>query len=326
MRRKLVDGASAVKLHGEGAFNPGKGGMRSGGSPRWSDPPGLASRLESLTTGGHAGWRGNFPAYALNRWGGKVASRPVKALLLAGGGTERLVAWLDAIPGIEGITLVRESNADGEEGKAGRIAIREIGWPELSAEEEYHLIVADHAVSRLPHIEPCLEKLEHALAVGGVFALRDYTGPDRFQFSHAQMEVANALLPLLPPERRVDVSGETRKAQETPPLAWVINNDPLAAVNSREVRAGVAATFTILEEADLGGTVLMPLLAGIGHNFLDASEESIGLLDALWKTERALIDADLLPSDHWFAVAAKKPSSRIEGDREGVFISRDDVL
>lgn len=325
MRRKLVEGASTVTVHGEGAFNPGKGGMRSVGGSRWSDPPGLASRLDALLTGGQTKWRGNFPAYALERWGGKISTKPIRALLLSNGETNRVLPWIEAIPGVESIALIREDDA-GEEFGPGRIPIRETDWSSLPGEEEYQLIVADHALSRLPHIEPRLGALEGALAVGGVFALRDYTGPERFQFSRAQMRLANALLQVLPPERRIDVSGEVREAQEAPPLAWVINNDPLAAVNSREVRAGVAAAFSLLDEADLGGTILMPLLAGIGHNFLDASEESIRLLDALWKMERTLIEASLLPSDHWFAVAAKKAPVGRKKDREGIFIARDAVL
>lgn len=324
LRRRLLRGAPAVKKHGEGAFNPGRKPQRSAGGCQWNDPPYIAARLEALVGGGQSRWRGNFPAYALDRWGSRIPKTRFRALVVGGGEQSRVMGWLAEIPGLAGITLVRDAEEDdlAEDFTALGMPIEETGWDGLAANGAHHLAAADYALSRRADLAACLERIDGALASGGLLAVRDYTGPGRYQFSEGQMRIVNAILPLLPEKWRRDVSGQALETQEPPPLAWVMANDPAAAVAAEEVRAAVTAGFALVEEADLGGTILMPLLAGISHNFLDPAPECLALLETLWSTERALIAAGLLSSDHWFAVAGKQSGKTGGRAGDGTFIDR----
>lgn len=317
-----------MKLHGEGAFNPGKTPIRTGDGAQWDDPPHLAAKVGRLTTGGQDRWRGNYPAYVLERWGGRLPAGGLRALVLAGSRTARTVEWFAAIERVEEVVLLRDPEDAGTidpDVRSVSVGVREEVWTDLARLGEFHLVVADYALSRLPNLEASLDALRRVLARGGVLAIRDYCGANRFQFSNAQMRLVNALLPLLPEKRRQDIAGQTKDSQDVPPLAWVINNDPRAAINSQELRLAASRRFAVVEEADLGGTLLMPLLAGISHNFGDDSEEGERLLDVAWAVEHDLIDAGMLPSDHWFAVLDASVEPRPEPD-EGQFIDRADVL
>lgn len=313
-----------MKKHGEGAFNPAKRHLRSAGGCSWNDPPALAERLRLLATGGQDGWHGNFPAYALDRWGGKLPKTGLKALVVGGGGHEQLLKRLVELPSVASITVVEnlDETDDLEERPASsRIQVDETDWENLSRYGVYHMAIADEALSRRPDLDKCLDHLRQALAFDGLLAIRDYVGPNRLQFGAEQVDLANALLALLPENLRRDVSGRVRRSQEPPPLDWLLENDPKAAICSEMVREAVTSRFATYEEADLGGTVLMPLLAGISHNFLDESPERRTLLDAFWNTERLLLDAGLIESDNWFFVGWNR-ARPARGGGDGSFIER----
>ena len=284
--------------------------------------------MESLVCGGQSRWRGNAVRYALDRWGNRTPKTGLRALVIGGADPGRVMTWLADIPGLAGVTLITGATNEDltEEFTLPGLTVEEKNWDGLAADGTHHLAIADYAFSRLTELAPRLQRLEDALTPGGLLVVRDYVGPARYQFTDGQMRVVNAILPLLPEIWRRDVSGTLRVAQEPPPVAWVMNNDPLAAVASTEVRAAVTAGFNLVEEASLGGTVLMPLMAGISHNFLDPSPECQSLLDALWSAEQTLLEAKLLPADHWFAVAAKRPGKQVGSVSDGRFIDRDPVM
>ncbi len=321
LRKRLVGGAAAVKLHGEGAFNPG--GKKSGrfaDAVFWTSIPGLAEQLETLTTGGQNKWRGNFPAYALERWGSKLPHRGLRALVIDGGDAPTAVAWLQAIQAVSEIVVL------GDAGDTGATAVRRIAWEEVDKSGSWHLLVADNALSRLLDPAAGLAKLRAVMATGGIAVVRGYVGINRYQLGQEQMGVVNSLLALLPDAWKRLEGGLILEKQTPPPLTWLLENDPAAAVKAEDVRTAVKTTFAVCEEAELGGTVLMPLLAGIGRAFLQGTPESVALIRHLRQVENALIAAGLLQSDHWFAVALQAPA-RLDGNRdEGAFISKDKVL
>jgi SAM-dependent methyltransferase len=273
-----------------------------------------------MTTGRQERWAGNFPAYALERWGGRLPRGDLRVLLLSSAAPGRLLDWLATLPLSELAYLPVGPEAATPD--APPFPVTQVDWEGLV--DGYHLVVSVGALSRQPDLEERLERLGRALAPGGLLLLRDYTGPAHFQFSPAQLGVVNSLLALLPEKRRRDITGLRRERQGSPDLAWLMANDHRAAVRSEDLRAEVATTFAILEEADLGGTVLMPLLTGISQNFYYPSPECQAELVVLWNVERTLIEAGWLPSDHWFAVAERRRNAAVPSG-EGVFIERESL-
>ena len=309
---KLTAGASAVKEHGQGAFNPGRGHpLLSAGGCRWNDPGFLAAKERALLAGGKSG-APSFPRRVFERWGGALPKRGVRILVVGGGDDAEALAWADEVPGVETVVYARDDDREfsGEEAARARHGR---GWESVVRMAPFHLAISDNALGRLPNIEERLAGLRHILVPGGILAVREYVGPNRYQFTADQLDLANALLRLLPESLRRDVAGAIKDSQAPPELGWLLANDPRAALRSDAVRGEVAAAFFVLEEIELGGAALMPLLAGISHNFLDDSRRCRGILESLWRTERSLMSIGLLRSDNWAAAAAN--SLRRDGDR-----------
>lgn len=322
----MVTGAPTVKVHREGAFNPANNQLASAGGCRWNDPPLLQERWQN-PLGGMERHGGNFIAYAVERWGSKLPSKGLCALVVGGREHEALLHLLAAMPEIRAITILEDpedTNELEERPPLPGATLEETSWENLNRFGKFHLAVADGSLSRRPDLEECLDSLTMALVQEGLLVVRDYAGPNYYQFDDTEMRLVNGLLGLLPEQRRREVAGKIRTDQEPPPLDWLLANDPASACKAEDLRQAIAARFSLYENIELGGTLLMPLMAGISHNFLDESEECRTLLTALWDAERTLIDAGMIKSDHFLAIA-HNTKHKSGGGSSGGFIELEGV-
>lgn len=183
--RKVVTGAPTVKVHREGAFNPANNQLASAGGCRWNDPPFLQERWQNLSTGGMERYHGNFVAYAVERWGSKLPAKGLNALVVAGGEHEELLHFLAAMPEVRAITLIEDpedANELEERPQLTGATLEETSWENLNRFGKFHLAVADGALSRRPDLEDCLDSLTMALVQEGLLIVRDYAGPNYYQF------------------------------------------------------------------------------------------------------------------------------------------------
>jgi hypothetical protein len=139
---------------------------------------------------------------------------------------------------------------------------------------------------------------------GGLLLVRDYVGPNRWQFTDAQLNLSTSLWALLPARlRQAAPLGELGGKLFAPRLADMLRLFPHQAVRSEDIEKMIYWRWRVLEEIPLGGTLAAPLFAALGAELLTApaapdSEAWSRAVTTLMEVEMRLITGKLLPSDY----------------------------
>ena len=160
-----------------------------------------------------------------------------------------------------------------------------------------------HHIENLEHI---FRQIQKALKPNGLFVLNEFVGPNRFQWTKKQVDIANDLLEIIPLKyKHCKIRNEIKKTVYQPTVQSMIETDPSEAVRSEEIIDIVTSIFKIIHRQDYGGTILNILLEGIVCNFMETDENAIALLNMLFYIEKCLIQEKILPSDFTLIVCQK---------------------
>lgn len=155
-----------------------------------------------------------------------------------------------------------------------------------------------HHISKLEHV---CKGVSRSLKDDGFLFIEEYVGPNRFALSDRQKEVLNAVFTLLPKQYRKsffrNYSGKYQKQVSIPNPQQVKKVDPSEAVRSSDILPVLSEYFDIVEQRELGGTLLHFLLHGIAGNFSEEDPNSMKLLQLLFSIEDVLIEVGDLSSD-----------------------------
>lgn len=140
-----------------------------------------------------------------------------------------------------------------------------------------------------------------ALKPGGYLLLNDYWGPDRLQWSNAQLRAINRLLRLIPREKRRRFRTHLYKSRVSGP-GWLRMrlSDPSEAAESSQIKPLLRKYYKALEETAVGGNLLMPLFKDIAQHFVEDSPENTALLSMLCAEEDRFLQKE--PSLLFFGV------------------------
>lgn len=173
-------------------------------------------------------------------------------------------------------------------------------------ESLYEVVFAKAALHHIENLEAALKGIKNCLQHKGHLVTIDFFGPSRFQWTEAQLKLANEFLQAIPESLRTDSKGVVKARVTRPTVAEMIAADPSEAARSAELYAAINANFNILEEFNIGGTVFnLVFTADILSNFDPANQAHKRLIGELFERERALINAGQLPSDFKFIIAEK---------------------
>lgn len=179
----------------------------------------------------------------------------------------------------------------------------------LELDGKFDLILSTGALHHTTNLEDLLVKLECVLASNGYFIVVEFIGPNRFQWTDRQIEIANKVLGALDPRYLRD--GE-RTRFERPSIESMLASDPSEAVRSVEVYPLVKQHFEVCYERFYNGTLLHqlhPLLRSELANRQQRDFDSIVRLILLM--EDLLIKNNVLPSDFVFLICRKRdPGAR----------------
>lgn len=124
--------------------------------------------------------------------------------------------------------------------------------------EKYDLICWHSSLHHMPDAFAALDWSRRVLKPGGVFAMWEYTGPTRWQWTDRNLENVNAFRAALPPKFRPEKPTITR-----PTIPEMMARDPSEAADSANIRPAVLAEFPDAELIDLGGALYSFGLRGI---------------------------------------------------------------
>ena len=140
----------------------------------------------------------------------------------------------------------------------------------------YDIIVAQMTMHHVERLERLFEQVAQALTTDGVFAINDYVGPTRWQFTPMQVLLANAMLWLLPRRLRIRYpDGELKRGIRRPSIEDMIAMDPSEAVRSQEILPLFEKRFTVEHCIDYGGSISILVLDTIISNFRKNDPQSL---------------------------------------------------
>lgn len=168
--------------------------------------------------------------------------------------------------------------------------------------ERYDLVLCEGALHHLKPLERVVPGLAAALAPGGLLVMLEFCGPDRFQWSARQLELAQQALEMIPARRRVRESGRLKNRVYRPGRLRMILADPSEAAESSRILPLLRRHFVPLEEKPLGGTVVQLAFHGITRAFIDPDMEAVALLERICALEDEEMRAGRIASDYWFGV------------------------
>jgi SAM-dependent methyltransferase len=171
----------------------------------------------------------------------------------------------------------------------------------------YHFIWAVGTVHHIENLENLFTQINNALTENGIFAMREYIGPNRLQLTDLQVSLANELLSALPVKYRKTMHGTIKGKVQRGAVADIIRMDPSEAARSQDIMSVFREKLETIKISYTNGTLLHPLLGEIASNF-EGDEDRDTVLKLLIKFDRILVERGVLPSDYVFCMARKKNS------------------
>jgi SAM-dependent methyltransferase len=173
--------------------------------------------------------------------------------------------------------------------------------------ESFDFIYFFQSLHHIEALEHVLEQCRQALRPGGLLMVNEFVGPSRFQWTPTQIDMANALLALLPEDLRRDLrDGGVRKEIVAPTVKQMVAHDPSEAVRSGEIEPLVKTCFDVVNEWNWGGTLNHLVFQNIAANFEPGNTAHRSIIELLIHHENVLIRDGLLPSDFKVFLARRK--------------------
>jgi len=163
-----------------------------------------------------------------------------------------------------------------------------------------------HHVAALEHV---LDQARAALRPGGVLICVEYVGANAFDFPPRQKAAIVEAFSYIPERLRRNLSGSgppTISAVGIPDPAEVRRADPSESVRSSEILALIAERFDVVQQRDLGGSLLQYALNNIAGNFSPDDPEANAVLARIFALEDRLVERGELGSDFVFLVATPR--------------------
>jgi hypothetical protein len=187
-----------------------------------------------------------------------------------------------------------------------RVDLEHAEAPDFTPPEPLTVVIANSSLHRSADPDALVARIGEWLAPGGMVYVDEFVGPDRFQWTDAQIEIVNQLLASLPQELRRDLANESNGVKSEigrPDPQRFARDHPTEAVAGERIRAALDANLEAVALRPYGGAIYHQLFARIMGNFADRPElvRAILAFDAIL-TERGVVDSDYL----W--AAYRKPS------------------
>jgi ubiquinone/menaquinone biosynthesis C-methylase UbiE len=174
-------------------------------------------------------------------------------------------------------------------------------------ENHYDFILVEQSLHHFVSLDRLMQKINKTLKRDGVFIINEFVGPDKFQWTDRQLEIANDLLSLMPNKYKIQhYDKKVRRKIYRPGLLRMRIYDPSEAVESSRIVPLASQIFDIIEDRNYGGTILQILFQDIANNFLNDETETSELLEIICNLEDWLIRTKEIESDYKYMACKKK--------------------
>lgn len=177
-----------------------------------------------------------------------------------------------------------------------------------SSDADYDLVYWNNALHHMPDVELALRWSRDRLKVGALFAMDDFVGPDRFQWTDENLAWAkrvrqNLSAKLL--ENPYSPGAQVPLECVRPTVEAMLSADPSEAMDSGRILQEVRATFPSAEIIPTGGALYHLALNDLFCNFV--TEEDLACLRQILLLDEALARAGT--TQYAVALATREPES-----------------
>lgn len=156
----------------------------------------------------------------------------------------------------------------------------------------YDLIITQNCLHHVLQLEHLADQIHGALAPDGAVWIHDYVGETQFQYSEKRLEIANAVLGLLPKKLRTNRISEMVISHRNRPTPGELPS-PFEAIRSAEIMPIFLERFDVLEKHENGAIMRLVIPLGAKNDYLENDDtksifELLYYLDDLLIRERVL--------------------------------------
>jgi SAM-dependent methyltransferase len=174
----------------------------------------------------------------------------------------------------------------------------------LRLDGTFDLVLSTGALHHTTNLEDLLAKVEELLEPAGYFVIVEFIGPNRFQWTDRQIEIANQVLDVLDPYY---LKNGRRVRFERPSIESMLRTDPSEAVRSADVYALVKQKFSVRYERFYNGTLLHQLHPLLRSEFANGHRRDFdSIVRLLLLMEDLLVKNDVLRSDFAFLICQRR--------------------
>ena len=295
--RRINPFALSEKARVKARWNPPDTAVR-----HWYQIPLVISRVNRRVSGDS---RANFHDFVCSRYFNDGKKR--RALSLGCGSGDRELEWarrgvfyqilgLDLSPH----RIARANSRAAEENFAASVKFEVNDVNSLNDyAERFDVVLFEHSLHHFTGVGMILEKVKRLLAPGGLLIVDEFVGPRRFQWTPAQLALADGLLLSIPEQYRRFVGSnrtKNRNLRAGTALMWL--NDPSEAVESDAIAPELERQYAVLARRNYGGTICQLLFQDIAHHFGVDDGTNFVAANRVLDAEEDLIARGVISSDY----------------------------
>jgi ubiquinone/menaquinone biosynthesis C-methylase UbiE len=165
--------------------------------------------------------------------------------------------------------------------------------------QKFDVVLFEQSLHHFTDVRGTLAKIKTILAADGLLIVDEFVGPRRFQWTPAQLAMADGLLLSIPARYRRFARGnrtKNRNLRAGTILMWL--NDPSEAAESDAIAPEVERQYEVVARHDYGGTVTPLLFQDIAHHFIVDDGYNLEWANRILGAEEYLIRTGLLANDY----------------------------
>ncbi|HEY6131607.1 MAG TPA: class I SAM-dependent methyltransferase, partial [Halioglobus sp.] len=156
----------------------------------------------------------------------------------------------------------------------------------------FDLVVTQNCLHHVLQLEHLAAEIHKTLTPNGVLWIHDYVGETQFQYSDKRLEIANAVLKLLPEKLRTDRVNGSIITSVNRPIPGEMPS-PFEAIRSAEIMPVFLKHFDILEKHENGGIMRLVIPLGAKGDYIE-NEDTRALFELLFYLDETLIREGIL--------------------------------
>ena len=158
--------------------------------------------------------------------------------------------------------------------------------------ESYDLVITQNCLHHVLKLEHLAAEIHRALTPDGALWIQDYVGETQFQYSEKRLEIANAVLKILPEKLRTNRVNDMIIRHRNRPTPGQLPS-PFEAIRSADIMPIFLERFEVLEKHENGGIMRLVVPLGSRKDYLK-NEDTKSIFELLYYLDQTLIREGIL--------------------------------